>query len=201
MIYDGLDDTIINPEFQLSNISTIGLKMKDELKHRWLEYRPLCTASRRLYSSRDTLTGPMSGCPIFIWEDKKGIKRVGHVGTVDNNKSANEKIKSAFISAVGGENNLKNLIGFDPFRVWTDKEISDAFRTGMTVINGRDATVFGGLNIYCLITQQGQCFSILLLTGEVKDHQSGENNRHCIAGIKPVPKMTAQQLNQKLGVT
>lgn len=174
LVYDGMDGELYN--LAAPHVSTVGLSMRMNIPYSWLVYAHGHTT--RLLVGGDVLTGPMSGCLITKWTDQ-GRRYVGHVGTVVDSLTINQKVKSTFSAAMP-----QNTTGFNPANAWDFGEISQK----MTKFKTAPAA-----HIMALVTSGNQFYSILMfnLTG-------GQPNEWCVGGIKLVPPMNYQAIKTKL---
>lgn len=173
MIYDGLDNTLINRAFNVNLPSSIGLTMRQSIQYSWLDYAPGRTAKFRA-GSKDVLTGLMSGCWLARWTER-GVTYVAHVGTI-NNKAADDRVKKAFAAEIA---NNRTLTAFKPSAAWgpndqlplIQEQVQGAIAAGPKANQGRPGT-FG------LITTTGQFFSVFMfMVG---------NGEWVVGGCKPV---------------
>jgi hypothetical protein len=185
MIYDGLDNTLLNNDFNANLPGTIGLTMKQSIQYSWLDYAPGRTAKFQA-GNKDVLTGLMSGCWLVRWMDK-GVTYVAHVGTI-NSKVADDKVKKTFAAEIA--NNM-TATGFNPAAAWTMNDqvslIQEQTQGSIKakVPQGRPGT-FG------LITPTGQFFSIFMFMVA--------NGEWVVAGCKPVAATAHAQLSNTLRV-
>ena len=174
LVYDGLDGQLY--DLGAPHVSTRGLTMGMNIPYRWLVYALGHTT--RLTANHDVLTGPMSGCLIAKWMDQ-GRRYVGHVGTVDDSATVNQRVKNTFVAAMP-----QNTTGFDPANAWRHDEI-------LKLMNR--IKPFPGWKIMALVTTANQFYSILMLklTG-------GQQNEWCVGGIKQVPPLNFAAIRRRL---
>jgi hypothetical protein len=163
MIYDGLDSQLVDPFLRQVNVSTLGFTMRMSIQYAWLDYAPGRTA-RLPIGPYDVLTGYMSGCIIATWSGR-GVRYVGHVGTIDGNPNVNRLVKRTFAFAMG-----KDTKGFNPLDAWPGNDIAQLLGQIRPMPAAR---IFG------LATTHGEFYSILM--------GSMPNNEWCVAGCKRVP--------------
>ena len=187
MIYDGLDNTLINNAFNAHTPSSIGLTMKQSIQYSWLDYAPGRTAKLRA-GSKDVLTGLMSGCWLARWQDR-GATYVAHVGTI-NSKAADDRVKRTFAAEIA---NNRTVTAFKPSDAWGPndqyplirEQVDGAKRAGKNANQGRPGT-FG------LITTTGHFFSVLMfMVG---------NGEWVVGGCKSVPATGYMQFLNALRV-
>ena len=116
MVYDGLDNTLINADFNARPPSSLGLTMGLSIQYSWLDYAPGRTAKFRA-GNKDILTGLMSGCWLVRWVDQ-GVTYVAHVGTV-NNKTTDDAVKRTFAAEI--QTNM-TASGFNPAAAWSPND-------------------------------------------------------------------------------
>lgn len=180
MLYDGLDGELINPS--VTNVTQLGFKMGMKIPYQWLTYAPGHTSKRTLMAG-DCLTGYMSGCLITLWKDDKGMRWIGHVGTIDGNDKVNKTVRNTF----GGEI-PDDGVGFSPLAAWSEKELKElqkSFKSPPEV------------KIFALVTaKEGNFFSIAMLKLPASKG-SGPGN-WCVGGIKPIKAMKPAELKKAL---
>jgi len=176
MLYDGMDDKI-EADF---HANVLGLRVGQSLAYRWLSY----VSGRTTTIPRnggDVLTGPMSGCLVATWTDG-GVTHVGHVGTIDNNVAASQRVKRAFAAEAGASG---DLVAFNPAAVWNPGEIATAM--GTRAMN---------FQIYALVTAAGGRYSVLVFELPIGpgNNLAGRGYQRVVGGIKPVPTTTGVRL-------
>ncbi len=181
MVYDGLDNTLINPDFNARPPSALGLTMRQSIQYSWLDYAPGRTAKLRA-GGKDILTGLMTGCWLVRWVDS-GVTYVAHVGTI-NNKAADDRVKRTFAAEIL---NNRTATGFNPAAAWPP---NDQFPLMQEQAQGaRQAKVGQGRpGTFGLITSTGQFYAVyMFMVG---------NGEWVVGGCKPVvPTAYAQLLN------
>ena len=173
IVYDGLDGELYN--LAAPHVSTVGLTMGKRIRHNWLVYAHGHTT--KLNARGDILTGPMSGCLITEWKDR-GLRYVGHVGTIESSASVNIKVKSVFARSMP-----RNTKGFNPANAWAPGEIMQIMSKFNTI---------PGMNIMALVTSSGKFFSVLMF--KMRD----KVNEWCVGGAKRVQPMRYQALKRAL---
>ena len=118
------------------------------------------------------ITGPMSGCIIPVWKDKRQFV-VGHVGTTDVKKQST-KAKENFLSQMPG-----TAKGFNPAKEWI-------YRDHQSLMEAHKG--YQRPSVFALVTRLGVCHTILAIKLE-KYYLSG--------GIKKVPTMELKNLITK----
>ena len=174
MIYDGIDAEL---GLGLPHVSSIGLSMGMQLKYAWLSYVHGHT-SRRLLSAGDLFTGPMSGCLIVEWTDR-GMRWVGHVGTVEENVALNTMVKKQIGIALPTQ-----ARGFYPDKEWGVSDIPPLLQKAQKV------SKFARPVIFALVTTSGSFYSILMF------HLGGKE--WVIGGCKVVQPTNAALLRMDL---
>lgn len=174
MTYDGIDPAL---GVGLPHASTMGLTMGMRFNFAWLSYVHGHT-SRRLLSAGDVLTGPMSGCLIAEWTDR-GMRWVGHVGTVVEGGPVNKKVKQQIGIALPTQ-----ARGFYPDKAWGPSDIPPLLQKAQTV------SKFARPDILALVTASGTFYSILMF------HLGGDE--WCVGGCKSVPPTNAGALRSTL---
>src|SRR5215208_5050914 len=109
MVYDGMDGELY--DVMAPHVSTLGLSKGKAIPYSWLTY-VLGRTSKKMLSGGDILTGFMSGCLIAAWTEN-GIRYVGHVGTVEENEQANQRVKQTFAAYMP-----RDTTGFFPLSAW-----------------------------------------------------------------------------------
>lgn len=175
MVYDGMDGELFDA--MAPHVRTLGLQKGQAIPYSWLTY-VLGRTSKKMLAGGDVLTGFMSGCLIATWTEN-GCRYVGHVGTVEDNAQANQKVKQTFAAYMP-----RDTKGFFPLAAWdAGSEIvpkAQKFKAGVTP------------KVLALVTTGGQFYSILLF-------MLGLSNDWCVGGIKKVPPLSYSPLKQKLG--
>ena len=185
MVYDGLDNALINTDFNARTPSSLGLTMGLSIQYSWLDYAPGRTAKFRV-GNKDILTGLMSGCWLVRWVHQ-GVTYVAHVGTI-NNKLTDDKVKRTFAAEISTD---MNATGFNPAAAWTP---NDQFPLMQEQGEGsrRAGTLQGKPGTFGLITSTGQFYSVyMFMVG---------NGEWVIAGCKPVVATPHTQLLTALRV-
>jgi hypothetical protein len=182
MLYDGLDGELINPS--LTNVTQLGFKKGMKIPYQWLTYAPGRT-SKRLLSGGDCLTGYMSGCLITLWKDEKGLRWIGHVGTVTDNDKINKLVKNTFGSSLLPDTTPKPT-GFNPLADWPQSEL---IALQKKFKKPPEFKIFG------LVTGEGNFFSIAMFKFAASG--SGPGN-WCCAGIKPAKIIKFDDLKKTL---
>lgn len=172
--YDGIDAAL---GVTLPHSSTLGLSPGKTVNYSWLSYMHGHT-SRRLLSGGDVLTGPMSGCLIATWSDR-GMRWVGHVGTVVESGSINKKVKQQIGTALPTQ-----AAGFYPDKAWGAGDIPPLLQKAQSV------SKFARPDVFALVTTSGTFFSILMF------HLGGDE--WCVGGCKRVQPKNAAALRHKL---
>jgi hypothetical protein len=174
MVYDGMDGELY--DVMAPHVSTLGLSKGMAIPYSWLTY-VLGRTSKKLLAGGDVLTGFMSGCLIAAWTEN-GCRYVGHVGTVEENEQANQRVKQTFAAYMP-----RDTTGFFPLAAWdAGSEIvpkARKFKAGVTP------------KILALVNTRGEFYSILLF-------MLGLNNEWCVGGIKKVPPLNYLTLKQQL---
>jgi hypothetical protein len=176
MTYDGLDGELVNPQFMLTNVSTLGLKMGQSIAHDWLDYVPGGTAVRTL-GGQDILTGWMSGCIIAKWHSPTDGTLVGHVGTVDNNIALNQKVKAKFRPKLSPQ-----MTAFQPLADWPNRDIEPLMAKFKSPPEN---------HVLGLVTSAGQFYSVLIFGIKAN---LGVTTEWCIGGIKRANVLSYAQL-------
>lgn len=175
MVADGMDGEFF--DVMAPHVSTLGLRKGQAIPYSWLTY-VLGRTSKKMLAGGDVLTGFMSGCLIAAWTEN-GARYVGHVGTVEDNEQANQKVKQTFAAYMP-----RDTTGFFPLAAWDPgSEIvpkARKFKAGATP------------KVLALVTTGGEFYSILLF-------MLGLSNDWCVGGIKKVPPLSYTALKQKLG--
>lgn len=174
MTYDGIDPAL---GLGLPHATTMGFTMGMRINFAWLSYVHGHTA-RRLLSGGDVLTGPMSGCLIAEWTDR-GMRWVGHVGTVVDGGAINKKVKQQIGIALPTQ-----ARGFYPDKAWGAGDIPQLLQKAQT------ASKFARPDIFALVTTSGSFFSILMF------HLGGDE--WSVGGCKAVPPTNAAMLRSTL---
>ena len=180
MTYDGLDGELVNPQFMLTNVSTLGLRMGQQIAHDWLDYVPGGTAVKTL-GGQDILTGWMSGCLIPKWPSPTGGTLVGHVGTVDNNPTLNAKVKAKFRTKL-----VPQMTAFQPLADWPNSELLPLMSKFKTPPEN---------HVLGLVTSGGQFYSVLIFGIAAN---TGATTQWCIGGIKKANVLSYAQLQNLL---
>ncbi len=180
MTYDGLDGELVNPQFMVTNVSTLGLQMRQPIQHDWLDYVPGGTAFKQL-GGTDILTGWMSGCLIPKWPSPTGGTLVGHIGTVDNNPTLNAKVKAKFRPRL-----VPQMTAFQPLADWPN---SDLVPLMSKFKSPPENHVLG------LVTSTGQFYSVLIFGIRA---QTGATTEWCIGGIKKAKVLSYADLQKLL---
>jgi len=170
LVYDGMDGELqgaVHP-------ASVGLTMGKSIPYQWLVYSHGHT-TRRMLSAGDVLTGPMSGCLISEWSEK-GMRWVGHVGTVESSAAINKKVKSNFGMALPTQ-----ARGFYPDKAWSVAEISSM---------QQKFKVYPQMQIMALVTANGKFYSIVMFKISAAEW--------CVGGIKAVQPLSAVQMRAKL---
>lgn len=174
MVYDGMDGELY--DVMAPHVSTLGLSKGRAISYSWLTY-VLGRTAKKMLAGGDVLTGFMSGCLIAAWTEN-GCRYVGHVGTVEDNEQANQRVKKTFAAFMP-----RDTTGFFPLEVWdAGKDIvpkAKKFKAGVTP------------KILALVTTGGEFYSILLF-------MLGLSNDWCVGGIKKVAPLTYAPLKQRL---
>ncbi|MCX6252071.1 MAG: hypothetical protein NTX61_15145 [Bacteroidetes bacterium] len=174
MLYDGIDPAL---GLTLPHVSTMGLNIGMPINFAWLNYVHGHT-SRRLLSAGDVLTGPMSGCLIAEWTDR-GMRWVGHVGTVVGSDAINKKVKQQIGIALPTQ-----ARGFYPDKEWGGADIPPL----QSQIQSFDK--FARFEIFALVTTTCDFYSILMF------HLGGD--KWCVGGCKKVAAKNALELRGTL---
>lgn len=131
--------------------------------YEWLPWDPGETSTLVL-DKQDVITGPMSGCIISVWKEKKQIV-VGHVGTTMNKKQ----------STAAKESFLKHLpttaTGFNPAIEWARKDYIDLMKGHKNLLRTPE--------VFAIVTWKGVGFAILAL--KLKDY-------YLCGGVRKVSK-------------
>lgn len=174
MVSDGMDGELY--DMMAPHVSTLGLGKGRAIPYSWLTY-VLGRTSKKMLAGGDVLTGFMSGCLIATWTEN-GCRHVGHVGTVEENEQANQRVKQTFAASMP-----RDTMGFFPLAAWNaGAEIipkAQKFKAGATP------------KVLALVTTSGEFYSILLF-------MLGLNNDWCVGGIKKVPPLSYAVLKPKL---
>ena len=179
MKYDGLDGELRNPQFMVTHVSAIGLVMGQAISHDWLDYLPGGTATK-LVGGQDILTGWMSGCLIAKWTSPTGTY-VGHVGTIDNNPTANQLVKNKFRPHL-----VPGMTGFNPLADWPNNDITPLMLKFKVPPEN---------HVLGLVTNTGEFYSVLIFGIRAN---LGTTAEWCIGGIKKANTLSYPQLQSLL---
>lgn len=124
------------------------------------------------------LTGPMSGCLIAEWTDR-GMRWVGHVGTVVEGGAINEKVKQQIGIALPTQ-----ARGFYPDKAWGAGDIPQLLQKAQTVSKSARPDIFA------LLTTFGSSYSILMV------HLG--RDEWCVGGCKGIPPTNAAVVRNTL---
>lgn len=173
MAYDGLDNTLLNPEFNQRQPISFGLTKGLSMQYSWLDYAPGRTAKFKV-GNKDILTGLMSGCWLVRWI-AQGVTYVAHVGTI-NNKLVDDKVKVNFAAEI--ETNV-TATGFNPSNAWSPNDQFPLMQEqGQGARKAGSAAQQGKPGTFGLITSQGEFYSVyMFMVG---------NGEWVVAGCKKV---------------
>jgi hypothetical protein len=125
----------------------------------------------------DTLTGPMSGCPIVTWTEA-GVRYVGHCGTDETKVDLNRKVKKSMKDVLSPD-----ATGFFPAAAWPyddQVELVNKFKSKPIA------------KVLALVTAAGTFHSICML------RLRWDADDWCVGGIRTVPPLDRNQLNARL---
>jgi hypothetical protein len=180
LTYDGVDGhpAVVDPMLLGMHAAAIlGLAMRANVPHAWLDYAPGRTAHRPI-AGNDILTGYMSGC-LIVRGTYGGAMSSFHVGTVVGNAGVNQTVKQNF-----AQNLPADATGFNPAGAWAPGEIA-AIQLGLG--GGTVATP----NILALVTTGGAFYSILMFNVIEGGQWTNPAGRRywCVGGKKLVPAL------------
>ena len=147
MFYVGLDEEIV--DHSLPNVTSLGLRKDMGIPYTWLSYIHGRTA--KVQTTRDVLTGFMSGCWITVWTGATG-RWVGHVGTIESvAKTAppNSTVKNTFVQEMPA-----NVRGYKPNEAFDPTE----FMPLLAKVSGKPTA-----KVMSLVTAGDQFYSLLMI--------------------------------------
>ena len=188
MVFDGLHfvHAAVDQQLLRGNVNNmLGFaRIGAVVPYTWLDYTPGRTA-RVPIGGNDILTGYMSGC-LIVRGTHNGVMSAFHVGTIDNNPIASNRVKEYFLLHLPN-----NATGFNPAAAWTPNEI--------LAIRG-NLRQNPAPNILALVTTAGAFHSILTFSLQVQNtttNQAGQRYIY-VGGIKQVPALNRDTLRRSL---
>lgn len=188
MVFDGVHHVhaAVDQQLLLGNVNNIlgFARIGAPVPYTWLDYTPGRTA-RVPIAGNDILTGYMSGC-LIVRGTYNGVMSAFHIGTIDNNPIASNKVKEYFLLHLPND-----ATGFNPAAAWTPNEIL-AVRSNLRQNPAP--------NILALVTTAGVFHAILTFNVQVNKmptNQAGQRYIY-VGGIKQVPALNRDALRRSL---